>query len=88
MTDAEQIEHDRKYSRLKLVMDESESLGDFDSRVGGATARQTRLFVQYKKLKHEQIENESRIAHRRSTFVVRHGKHVRVKRDARGRFTK
>lgn len=86
MTDVEQIDSDRKYSRLKLIMDDSETLDEFDRRVDGASARQTRLFIQYKKLKEKQaIMTTSRF---HFEFVNIKGKKRRIARDRKGRFTK
>lgn len=100
MTDPEQVERDKKLRSLKKLIEESDTLEEFDRKVHGATATQTRLFVEYKKMQKERTlirrtkpQRRKRIQQRRQairkfrpSFIKIRGKTRRVLRDSRGRF--
>ena len=81
---------DSEYESLKRLMDRSKNLDDFDRRVGGASALQARLFVDYVKLKETQEQELARRIRRTVAILRIRDKFGRIHyRDRRtGRFVR
>lgn len=84
MTDVEDVRRKKQFRSLRRLFDRTDTLGQLDRRLHGASATQARLFAQYKQAQAEKHEARGLSRHSFS----RGGRRVYVWRDRKGRFAR